>query len=64
MNSKKDLEKKIESKMSQLSRAEQESDAWNNGKYKNSGNASMSKRLVVSLQKEISELRAKLESVQ
>jgi len=62
-SNKENLKEKIRQKESQLSRAEQESNAWNTGKYKNSSNAPMSKALVSSLRKELSELREELENL-
>ncbi len=63
MNEKQEIEKKIEDKESQLYRAEKESNAWNRGKYKNSSNAPISKILIASLRKDITELRKQLESL-
>ncbi len=63
MNEKQEIEKKIEDKESQLYRAEKESNAWNRGKYKNFSNAPISKILIASLRKEITELRKQLESL-
>lgn len=63
MSEKQNLEKKIEEKEAQLSRAEQESAAWNKGKYKNSSNAPISKIYVESIRKELNELRTQLESL-
>jgi hypothetical protein len=63
MNDKQELIKTIEEKESQLHKAELESSAWNNGKYKNSSNASVSKIFVESLRKEISRLREQLDNV-
>ncbi len=57
MNDKQKLIKEIEKMELQLHRAEQESDAWNSGKYKNSSNADVSKIYVDSLRKSIAKLR-------
>lgn len=63
MSERQDLEKKIEEKEAQLSRAQQESDAWNKGQYKRSSNAQISKILVEKLRNELDELRSELESL-
>ena len=63
MDTRQELIKKIEDKESQLEKAQRESNAWNNGKYNNSSNASMSKVLVESLRKDIQKLREQLESL-
>ena len=63
MTEKQAIEKIIEERESQLYRAEKESNSWNRGKYKNSSNAPISKILVASLRKEITELRKQLESL-
>ncbi|HIJ28648.1 MAG: hypothetical protein HN661_03895 [Gammaproteobacteria bacterium] len=57
------LRLEIEQKETQLYRAEQESDAWNKGKYKTSSNADVSKIYVKSLRNELQELREKLVTV-
>ncbi|WP_305403787.1 hypothetical protein [Photobacterium leiognathi] len=57
---KQELENDLLRKESQLFKAESESDTWNQGKYKNSSNAQISKIFVRSLQSEISELRQKI----
>ncbi|MDX2424663.1 MAG: hypothetical protein QNK15_00245 [Cycloclasticus sp.] len=60
MDTKQELTDKIQEKEAQLYRAQRESEAWNKGKNKNSSNAPISKILVESLKKEISELEQKL----
>ena len=54
--------KEIEKKQSQKAIAERESQAWNNGKYKGSSNAHMSKTLVASFDKELQNLYQELEN--
>ena len=53
----------IEKKEQDLLRAEQESDAWNKGKLKQSSNSKISKNYVESLRKEIAKLYEKLNSL-
>lgn len=55
------LEELIVKKEAQLALAESECNTWNNGKYKSSSNAQMSKIFVNSLKKEITDLYKKLE---
>lgn len=57
-----DLQNLIEQKEKQLMSAEAESRAWNKGKLSQSSNAALSKILVDSLEKELDELRQKLEA--
>jgi len=52
----------IEKMQSQKSIAERESHTWNNGKYKGSSNAQMSKILVNSFDKKIQSLYQELEN--
>lgn len=63
MEDKQELIKKIEKLEAQLYKAEQESIAWSNGKYKKSSNADISKIQVNSLRDSISKFRQKLESL-
>lgn len=63
MSRKEELENLIAEKEKQLYKAEQESNAWNKGMYKNSTNAIHSKVLVESYHKEIAKLRRKLEEL-
>lgn len=63
MNQKEELERKIKQREDQLYLAELESSAWNKGKYKNHGNAQMSKRLVESLREEIKQLREQVKDI-
>ena len=53
--------RKSEKKQSQRDIAERESQAWNNGKYKGSSNAQMSKTLVAAFDKELQKLYQELE---
>ena len=55
-----ELLNKILDKEKQLDRAQSESDCWNNGKYKRSSNAPISKIFVSSIESEIASLRAEL----
>lgn len=55
--------KEIERKQSQKAIAECEIQAWNNGKYKGSSNAQMSKTLVASFDKELQNLYQELEKI-
>ena len=54
--------KEIEKKQSQKAIAESESQAWNNGKYKDSSNAQLSKTLVASFDNELQNLHQELEN--
>ncbi len=62
MRKRNEILKEIEKKQSQKSNAERESEAWNNGKYKGSSNAQMSKILVASFDKELQNLYQELEN--
>ena len=62
MRSRNDILKEIETKQNQMSSAERESRVWNNGKYKNSSNAPISKILVASFEKELQKLYQELEN--
>ena len=64
LDTKQELIDKIEEKKAQLYRAQRESETWSKGKYKNSSNAPISKIYVTSLQKEIKELKQKLDSLE
>lgn len=55
------LEDLIAKKEAQLARAESECNVWNKDKYKSGSNAKMSKVIVNSLKKQISDLYKKLE---
>jgi hypothetical protein len=57
-----EIEALIQTKEIQLQNAQRESSAWNQGKYKNSSNATISKVFVSSLQREISSLYQQLEA--
>ncbi len=63
MNIKQDLARKIKDKEHQLSLARKESNALNQGKYRTSSNAKISKVLVKSLCEEIDNLREKFENL-
>jgi len=63
MSEKQDIERKVEEKEIQLFQAEQESAAWNKGKYKENSNAPMSKIYVESIREELNELRSRLEKL-
>ena len=54
--------KEIEKKQSQRDIAERESQAWNNGKYKGSSNAQMSKTLVAAFDKDLQNLYQELKN--
>lgn len=62
MRKRNEILKEIETKQSQRTNAERESEAWKNGKYKNSSNAQMSKILVASFDKELQKLHQELEN--
>ncbi len=62
MRKRNEILKEIETKQSQKINAERESEAWSNGKYKNSSNAQMSKILAASFDKEIQKLYQELEN--
>ena len=64
MKTKQVIEDELQKKEDQLYKAQRESEAWSKGKYKNSSNAINSKLLVESLQKEVNELRHRLETLQ
>jgi hypothetical protein len=56
-----EIEVLIQKKEIQLQNSQRESAAWNKGKYKTSSNATISKVLVSSLQREITSLYQQLE---
>ncbi|TXI47531.1 hypothetical protein [Methylophilus sp.] len=62
MRKRDEILKEIEKKQSQKAVAERESQAWNNGKYKGSSNAQMSKTLVASFDKALQDLYQELEN--
>lgn len=62
MRKRNEILKEIEKKQSQRTNAERESEIWNNGKYKNSSNAQMSKILLASFDKELQKLHQELEN--
>ncbi len=62
MRKRNEILKEIEKKQSQRTNAERESETWNNGKYKNSSNAQMSKILLASFDKELQKLHQELEN--
>lgn len=62
MRKRNEIFKEIEKTQSQKANAESESAVWNNGKYKGSSNAQMSKILVASFDKELQNLYQELEN--
>ncbi len=62
MRNRDEILKEIESKESQKNNAARESEAWNNGKYKGSSNAKLSKILVASIHNELQDLYQELEN--
>ncbi len=64
MDSKEALLAKIKEREAQFQMADQENRAWNQGKYKTSSNAELSKILVTSLHNEIIRLREELAQIE
>lgn len=62
MRKRNEILKEIEKKQSQKDSLGSESEAWNNGKYKGSLNAQMSKTLLASFDKELQNLYQELEN--
>lgn len=62
MRNKNEILKEIVKTESKKANAERESAVWNNGKYKGSSNAQMSKILVASFDKELQNLYQELEN--
>lgn len=63
MNKREEIEVQIQKKENMLMKARRESTSLNNGKYKKSSNAITSINYVISLEKEISNLKDKLNNL-